>query len=282
MARKLRLMEEYKKIDEESIKRAFEKVILKKDKVIILYSGVWPFINKLKFKKNIGEKILKIIEEVVTKKRTLILPSFSAESFLKSRKFDLKKTIDKKNGLISNAALKKNYYRTHQPLHSYLVIGKKINEIKKLKLLTSWGSTSLLGWLSKNNARICVLGIPWNKGCSYLHRYEELYKVPWRFYKIYKGLIIKNSKKKICYEKKYSSPENGLLKYDFNPFIKYLKKKKIFLNAKSDFFLESTTTNQIDHFSKKFYKENKFWKIVKNKKEIKNWIKKNPSKTSKF
>ena len=196
MVQKLKLTEEYKKIDEESIKKAFEKVILKKDKVVILYSGVWSFINKLKFKKNIGEKILRIVEEVITEKRTLILPSFSAESFLKSKKFDLKKTIDKKNGLITNAALKKNYYRTPQPLHSYLVFGKKVNEIKKLKLLTSWGSTSLLEWLSKNNARVCVLGIPWNKGCSYLHRYEELYQVPWRYYKIYEGVMIKNGKKK--------------------------------------------------------------------------------------
>ncbi len=275
MVQKLKLTEEYKKIDEESIKKAFEKVILKKDKVIILYSGVWSFINRLKFKKDIGEKILKIIEEVVTKKRTLILPSFSAESFLKSKKFDLKKTIDKKNGLISNAALKKNYYRTSQPLHSYLVFGKKVNEVKKLKLLTSWGSTSLLEWLSKNNARICVLGIPWNKGCSYLHRYEELYQVPWRYYKIYKGVMIKNGKKKTCYEKKYSSPENGVLQYDFSPFIRFLKKKRIFLDARSDFFLESTTTSRIDQLSKKFNKQNKFWKIVKNKKEVKNWIKKN-------
>ena len=33
MVQKLKLMEEYKKIDEESIKKAFEKVILKKIKL---------------------------------------------------------------------------------------------------------------------------------------------------------------------------------------------------------------------------------------------------------
>tara|TARA_B100000989_G_C19428130_1_gene421744 strand:+ start:48 stop:860 length:813 start_codon:yes stop_codon:yes gene_type:complete len=270
-------MGEYKKINEESIKSAFEKVILKKDKVIILYSGVWSFINKLEFKNDIGKKILQIVESVVTKERTLIIPSFSAENFIKSKKFNIKKTIDRKNGIIANAALKANYYRTPQPLHSYLVFGKKVREVKKLKLLTSWGPTSILGWLSRNNARICVLGIPWNKGCSYLHRFEELYKVPWRYFKTYNGLLIKNNQKKYCFEKKYSSPKNGILRYDFNPFVKFLKTKNIFIKGKSDFFLESTTTNQIDNFSKIFYKKNKFWEIIKNKNEVKNWIKNNPN-----
>ena len=95
MVQKLKLMEEYKKIDEESIKKAFEKVILKKDKVIILYSGVWSFINRLKFKKDIGEKILKIIEEVVTKRGPLYYRHSRLKVF-KIKKFDLKKTIDKK------------------------------------------------------------------------------------------------------------------------------------------------------------------------------------------
>ena len=266
-------MGEFNKINKENIRESFNKVILKQDKVIILYSGVWSFIHKLGFKKNIAKKILNIVESVVTEKRTLILPSFSADSFIKTKIFNLKKTIDKKNGIISNEALKRNYYRTPQPLHSYLVFGKKKNEIKKLKLQTSWGATSLLGWLSKNNARICVLGIPWNKGCSYLHRFEELYQVPWRYFKNYNGYIVENNKKKLCVERKYSSPENGLLKYDFNPFVNYLKLHQIFLSAKTNFFLESTTTNQIDRLSKKFYKKNNFWEIVKNKKKIKNWIK---------
>ena len=268
-------------INEIKFEKILSEVITKEDKIIVLYSGIWSFIKKINFNinnpKKIPEVILDIIEKKIGKDKTLFLPSFTGESFYKKKYFSIDTDIDKINGFIPIAALKRSYFRTKQPIHSYLVFGKKVKEVRKLKLLTSWGPTSILGWLSKNNARICVMGIPWNKGCSYLHRFEELYKVPWRYFKIYNGLLIRNNQKKYCFEKKYSSPENGVLKYDFNPFVKFLKTKNIFIKGKCDFFLESTTTNQIDNFSKIFYKKNKFWEIVKNKNEIKNWIKNNPN-----
>jgi aminoglycoside N3'-acetyltransferase len=265
----------YKSIDENFIYNHLKKIIKKEDKVIVVYSGVWSFINKLSFKKNIAKKILNIIERVVTKKRTLVLPAFSANSFIKSKKFFLKKSIDNTNGILPNEALKrKYYYRTPQPLHSYLIFGKKINEVKKLKLKTSWGKTSVLEWISKNNGRICVIGIPWNYGCSYLHRFEEMYKVPWRYYKKYYGKIIINGDDNICYEKKYSAPENNILKYNFKPFTDYLKRKKIFNKYQTKFMLESTTAHEINLHAKKFFTKKNMWKIVKNKKKVKLWIKK--------
>ena len=56
MVQKLKLMEEYKKIDEESIKKAFEKVILKKDKVIILYSEFGHLLIDLSSKRILEKK----------------------------------------------------------------------------------------------------------------------------------------------------------------------------------------------------------------------------------
>ena len=82
---------------------------------------------------------------------------------------------------------------------------KILKEISKIKYETSWGKKSLFEWLSKKNARICVLGVPWNKGCSYLHRYEELNMVPWRYFKTFEGKLYQFGKKiGECREKKYS------------------------------------------------------------------------------
>ncbi len=266
-------MGEFKLITEKIIFDSFQKVIKKNDKVILLYSGLWSLINKLDFKKNVSKNFLNIIEEIAEKK-TLILPSFSGASFIKTKKFNIKKSLDNKNGILSVEALSRNYYyRTPQPIHSYLVLGDGKKEIKKLKFQTSWGGTSILEWISKNNTRICVLGVPWNRGCSYLHRFEELYGVPWRYFKKFKGKmtnqkgIIKN-----CFEKKYSSPNGGILEYDFQPMVNHMKKNKIFLGSKDHFFLESTTTNQIDKCAKDFFKKKLHWTIVKNQKVIKNWI----------
>lgn len=267
-------MEVSRLIDENQIHSSFKKIIKASDNTIVLYSGIWSFINKISFKKNISKKILDIIEEIVTPNRTLIIPSFSAETFLKNNNFDIKNSFDKNNGVIPQEALRRNYYyRTPQPLHSYLVFGKKINEIKNLKFKTSWGKTSLLEWMSKQNSRICVLGIPWNKGCSYLHRFEEKYKVPWRYFKTFKGNMYENGKYKgNCTENKYSSPILVKLNYNFLPFIKELKKKKVFLNGSNKFLIKSTTANQIDEVGNVFFSGRLKWNIIKNPKAIKNWI----------
>ena len=263
-------------IDENEIYTSFKKIIKPSDSTIVLYSGVWSFINKINFKKDIAKKLLDIIEKVVTPDRTLILPSFSSNSFLKNSKFDLKNSLDNNNGIIPKEAIKrKYYYRTPQPLHSYLIFGKKINEIKKLELKTSWGKTSILEWISKSNSRICVLGIPWNKGCSYLHRFEEKFNVPWRYYKKFSGKIY-NNKKYVgyCEENKYSSPSKIILKYDYKPLVKLMDKNKIFLNGNSKFFLQSTKAKHIDKIANNFFKTNSGWQIVKNKSETKSWINK--------
>ena len=98
-------MGESNSISEKLLNDSFKKIIKDEDEVIVLYSGIWSFINKINFKKNIGKKILDIIENIVTPKRTLILPSFSSEAFKKENKFDLKLSLDNKNGIISKEAL---------------------------------------------------------------------------------------------------------------------------------------------------------------------------------
>jgi aminoglycoside N3'-acetyltransferase len=266
-------------VNEKDIRVAFEEVISKEDEVIVLYSGISNFIADINFKKkNIPRTLLKILEKIVTKKRTLILPAFSANSFLKKNKFDIKKSIDNV-GVISKYALKKNYFRTAQPLHSYLVFGKEANNIRRLKNITSWGDTSVLGYMKKRNARICTFGLPWNKGCAYLHRFEELYNVPWRYFKLYKGILYNNGLKKgLCSEKKYSAPANNILKYDFKPFINYIKKADSYKKSfNKKFILESVKTDCLDKIGNKIFLKNP-WVIVKNKKKVKEWIQNNKTK----
>ena len=267
-------MEDYRLIDEKEIYNSFKKVIKPTDTSIVLYSGIWSFINKINFKKNIGKKILDIIENLVTPKRTLIIPSFSSNDFLRENKFDLKLSLDNKNGIISREALKRNYYyRTPQPLHSYLVTGKKIKEIKNLSLKTSWGKGSILEWIKKNNSRICVLGIPWNKGCSYLHRFEEKFEVPWRYFKKFEGKMYNNKKfVGYCKEIKFSSPSKINLDYDYKPLVELMRKKNIFLEGNKNFLLESTKAKSIDLIANNFFKKSFKWKIIKNKPQVKKWI----------
>ena len=266
-------------LNEKDFYRAFNEVISKKDRVIVIYSSIYNFIFNIKFKsKNIPKSLLDILEKLITKNRTLILPAFSASSFLTENRFDIKKSIDN-TGILPKEALKRNYFRTVQPLHSYLVYGKEKKIVEKLKNYTSWGESSILGYMKEKNARICTLGLPWNKGCAYLHRFEESFLVPWRYFKLYEGSLYKNGKKiGRCFENKYSSPLNNILKYDFKPFIPYIKSSKSYKKSSNqNFNLESVKASCLDKIGNKIFSKNP-WVIVKNKKDIKEWIKNKKAK----
>ena len=264
-------------IDEEIFLKSLDEVIDKEDKIIVLYSGLWTFINNINFnlkkKKNIPSKILDLIEYKIGEKRTLILPSFSGEQFNKKKIFDIDKTIDNNNGLLPLTALKRNYYRTTNPIHSYLAHGEK-KDLKKRKFISSWGKNSILEYFSKKDVRICNLGLPWNKGCAYLHRFEELYQVPWRYQKVFTGKLKKNNRIiGNCHEKKFCSSKLTPLKYDYKPFIKEIEKAKSFKKSSSNLLkLESIKSSCLDKIGKKIFNLNP-WIIINNKSETKNWIK---------
>ena len=269
-------------IKEKDFKDALDQVIKDEDEVIVLYSGIYSFIHNLKFNltsyNKLPKKILQLIEKKVGKERILFLPSFTGKFYSKNGFFDLKKSIDDNNGVLPKIALKSNYYRTPQPIHSYLVYGNT-SSVKKLKLISSWGKKSLLEFFSKKNARICNLGLPWNKGCAYLHRFEEIYNVPWRYNKKFYCDIKKNGKKiGKCFEIKFCSSKNVPLKYDYYPFIKEIEKSKSFCKSKNkDFKFESIKVDCLNKIGKKIFSKNP-WVIIKNKKKTENWIRYNKKK----
>ena len=83
-------------IDKNYIIENLEKVINDKDEVIIFYIGIWTFIRHLNINSvNIAEEFIKIIEEFLGEKKTIILPSFTANEFVKTKKFDIKLSIPK-------------------------------------------------------------------------------------------------------------------------------------------------------------------------------------------
>ena len=256
--------------------KSLDEVIEKKDKVIVIYSGLWTFIDKLNFiykhKNQIPNLILQIIEKKVGKKRLLLLPSFSGKEIQKKKFFDINKTIDKENGIIPLTAIKKGYYRIPLPIHSYLAYGN-IKMLKNIKFKSSWGKLSILEFLSKKNARICNLGLPWNEGCAYLHRFEELYKVPWRYHKTFKVKFKKKGKiNSFCYETKFCSPREISLNYDFHPFIKKIENSQSFRKSENKSFkFESIKTDCLDKIGKDYFRKNP-WVIIKNIREVKNWI----------
>ena len=96
-----------KLIDKKLIFGCLDEIIKPEDSVIIFYVGIWPFIHQLNLKdKNVCRGFLRILENYIGNKRTMLFPSFTSKEFVNSNKYDVDLSLPKENGIISTYALK--------------------------------------------------------------------------------------------------------------------------------------------------------------------------------
>lgn len=141
----------------------------------------------------------KIFSELVGKRGTIILPSFSYSwgDDDKKKIFDIKNSKSR-TGILSEFLLKqKNVYRSLDPMFSCLVIGnkKKFLEVKN----NTFGPHSIFEKLLKNNAKLVSFGLK-RFDPTFVHYVEQYFdtnikKIDYRYLKKISGLIKKNNKK---------------------------------------------------------------------------------------
>ena len=261
---------------DKDLKKILNNISKLGDQTIVFQTDV--FNTSLFYKTNpldVANKIILLIEKIF-KNKTILFPAFSNDIVYK-KKYDIARS-SVNTGLIPKLLLKKKYYRTFSPLHSFLVRGPGILEIKKLKQITTWGEGSVFEWIEKKNARWVSFNLNWERGCAFAHRSEELCKVPYRFYKTFYGKLYKNGKfvKKIS-EKKYSNYKRVKLDKDNVSAYKTLEKKSstTFIINKG-LFAKTACAQDITKHNCLFLKKDILGRI-KNKKEVKNWLKKRKS-----
>ena len=261
---------------EKDIKELLYKIFRLNNKVFIFQTDVLK--TALHYNLNpifVAKKFIYHIENIF-KNKTILFPAFSNDIITK-KKYDLKRSSIY-TGVIPKLLLKKNYYRTFSPLHSFLVKGSLINEIKKLKQITTWGKGSLYEWIEKKNSIWVTLNLDWDRGCSFAHRSEELCKVKFRYFKTYSGSLYNNGKfiKKIS-EIKYSNYPTTI-KRDYAKYFIRLKKfhnNSFFINQ-GMFANAALTKDIIQDYNYNFRRDKLFG--LKNKIQFKNWLKKNKKK----
>lgn len=260
-----------------SLDSDLEKIFLKisklKDKIIVFQTDVLNTSIFYKTEpKKVAKKIIFLIEKIFRNK-TILFPAFSNDIVYK-KKFDiLRSSIN--TGLIPKLILKRNYYRTFSPLHSFLVKGPGIKEIKKLNQITTWGEGSVFEWLEKKNARWVAFNLNWERGCAFAHRSEELCKVPYRFYKTFYGKMYKNGKfiKNIS-EKKYSNYKSiKLIKDNISAYKSLEKRDSTTFFVNKGLFVKTACTKDITRHNCIFLKKNSLGRI-KNKKKVLIWLRK--------
>ena len=137
--------------------------------------------------------VLKIFKDFISKKGSLICPTFSFTT-IKTKKFDIKKTKSDL-GIFSQVFLNdKNSLRSDHLIHSLSAIGKFKKIIRRGHGSYSFGINSPFDEFINYKVKFLNIGVPFGETCTYTHHIEHLNGANHRFYKLFKGKI---KKKKI-------------------------------------------------------------------------------------
>ena len=180
------------------IKTKLKKLGIKKgDKIVF----VLDFLKLSLFAKKNKEKIIpdEIIDLVITiigKEGTLVFNSFCWD-FIKKNYYDYSKSKSI-GGALSNRSLERNdFVRTQHPIYSFSVYGKDSKKMKNIKSIDSFGSSSVFGYMVKNNFKYIGVGVELNSGFAFVHVAEQKAKVEYRYIKKFYGIFIDENNKSL-------------------------------------------------------------------------------------
>ncbi len=179
-------------------KRDFNNILTKlnirKGDTVLVNSNILRIIMMTKGKINAPD-LIEILKKKVTKKGTLIFPTYSWD-FCKFKKFDYFKTKSV-CGSLSNFSLKdKDFIRSNNPIFSFSIFGKNKNKIANMRHSDCFSINSPFGYIIKNNGKNLFIDIDHKDANTFVHVVEQLHRVNYRYSKNFSGTYINKSKKK--------------------------------------------------------------------------------------
>ena len=170
------------------------KLNIRKGDTVLVNSNILRIIMMTKGKTNALD-LIEILKKKVTKKGTLIFPTYSWD-FCKFKKFDYLKTKSV-CGSLSNFSLKdKEFIRSKNPIFSFSIYGKNKNKIANMSHTDCFSINSPFGYLIENNGKNLFIDIDHKDANTFVHVVEQFYKVNYRYSKNFSGTYINKNKKK--------------------------------------------------------------------------------------
>ncbi|EGK8007591.1 aminoglycoside N(3)-acetyltransferase [Campylobacter lari] len=166
-----------------------QKLQIKKGDILCIHSDLIGFGKPQLPREEFLKKIIECFEECVGKTGTIIMPTFTY-SFCKQEIYD-KIASHSSAGVLTNFfRSQENVKRTNDPLFSFAVKGAKEN-IFLSDTVSCFSSNSVYGNLLKMKGKLLLFGT--QRGHTFCHFIEEQHQVPYRYFKVFNG-IIKNEK----------------------------------------------------------------------------------------
>lgn len=178
--------------------------------------------------------IKKTIFDIIGENGFIAVPTFNF-NFAKGDDFDVDNTPSDKMGVFSEFIRKNtSSKRTSHPMHSISILGKNSDHIASLEGNTEFSEGSAFDYLLKMKCKILFLGDSFTE--TFFHIAEEKTKVPYRFWKTFRGNLIKNSLKNSIeiqyYARKLEESPEPII--DVQKLFKFLDGRDIFNKSNNE------------------------------------------------
>lgn len=228
--------------------KAFENLGIKKGDILCVHSELFNFGIPLLKKNEFLQTIIDCFFEVIGKEGTLIMPTFTY-SFCKNEVYD-KLNSKSEVGILTEYFRKcEGVKRTNDPIFSFAIKGAE-SQLFNVQNSSCFGENSGYDILAKNNGKIIYFGLDWAH--TFIHYIEEKFKVDYRYFKTFKGII---KDKEIQYKK------------EIQYYVRYLDKQSELNLEKINTILNNADILYKIHFSGSiisYIDTNKFENIITN------------------
>ncbi|MEJ6583316.1 MAG: AAC(3) family N-acetyltransferase [Crocinitomicaceae bacterium] len=215
----------------------FKSLNLKSNDIVVLSSDVGRLAMLCKSK---GEtldvnSIIDCLQEILSE-GTILIPAFT-DNLVDGDTFDWRKSKPTTGAVSNKVQRRKDFIRSSDPLHSYFVWGKDMDNVLARNDDSTFGKNSVFAFLKEKNAKFVLLDVSLQDSLTFIHYIEEQNKVKYRksyFYSIDCIYPEGNRTRKI----EFNSRKLGVRTYVtdlFEQFVaKDLNQSYVYLNSRID------------------------------------------------
>lgn len=177
--------------------------------------------------------VIKAFQTVLGVDGTLVMPTYTINSFLSKGYYNHEKTPSSVGVLTENFRKFPGTVRTLDPVYSHAVWGKYKGEYGAIQTKDILGKDSIFATLLKDEAKYVLFGTSMDRGCTFIHHFERMVQAPYRFLKTFRGTLVNAGQEEIVAIDHYARHLENPLVPNFNPLEKLLlarnQAKRVFL-----------------------------------------------------
>jgi aminoglycoside N3'-acetyltransferase len=239
---------------------------------VVVHGGLWTFAHTLGLPvREIPDRLICAMLDAIGPGRTLAMPSYTF-SFVRSRVFDREKTPGETGALGEALRRRAGTARTLRAIYSHVIAGPSAAEFGDAPPQNAWGTGSDGEKFLALDAVYVTLGLPWHKTCSLFHMPEVTERVPYRYFKRFRGkaILTDNSERPIeetLFVRSLDVPSDT----DFAPATARFEKLAELHRSDAAFPMQALPARTIVKVSEEMIRNDPFV-FVRNRDEVKKWI----------